>query len=190
MLTQLKHSTTLCIVLIITGCAANTAEQNSPPQATIFRNEPVVNQEVLWQYYGNKAYGFSFMYQADLALETQETNNPITGILFAVSSYFAKYGDNNIYITVNSKEGSEAYSDTNLDSRIKNTTDVLHVNSTINIPNGTIYVQDGIGTADHYFITGYLKGKNYNYVFQLSRPNYSKEVVNMFTELLESVRLQ
>jgi len=139
------------------------------------------NEMTSWQTHQNEKFGIEFKYPKDIQFDSGSENS---NGWYTVSGNYNNSGDNFFNFTVLDKtEGMQNIN--SLKYRDKN----LFVPNELAFQNGKFIQVDAYGTANYYFIDAYYEGKNYVYHFMMSRPEYSKELFELFEKILTSAKL-
>jgi predicted small lipoprotein YifL len=159
-------------VAALTGCGQQPASQ------------PTVKADQ-WLTHQNEKYGIKFQYPQYVQFEVSAFG---AEGYYSVQANYVSSSDNffDFQITEKAKVPGE------LDSAKKLSEDGaknLHAPSELNFKNGKFFVTDGIGTMDYYFVTAYYEGAGYLYHFEMSRPDYSPQLLELFEKILATAEL-
>jgi hypothetical protein len=140
------------------------------------------NETVSWKSHNNEQYGIEFKYPEDIVFTEGSVNS--SG-WYNISANYEYLGDNYFNFTIlDKKEGMENIN--SLKYRDKN----LFASNELYFQNGKFIQADGYGTANYYFVDVYYEGENYVYHFMMSRPNHSKELLELFEKILSTAVLK
>ncbi|OGH72217.1 MAG: hypothetical protein A2921_03790 [Candidatus Magasanikbacteria bacterium RIFCSPLOWO2_01_FULL_43_20b] len=161
------------IVIILIGAIIYFTTINKTSQPT--------NGTASWQTHQNEKFGIEFEYPPNIQFDSGDENS---NGWYNVSANYDNSGDNFFSFTVLDKvEGMENIN--SLKYRDKN----LFVANELNFQNGKFITVDGYGTANYYFVAAYYEGKDYVYHFMMSRPDHSKDMLELFEKILVTARL-
>ncbi|MEI6378263.1 MAG: hypothetical protein WCO55_01260 [Candidatus Falkowbacteria bacterium] len=136
-----------------------------------------------WKTFQNDKYGITFLYP-DYMEFTGSQVAMAKNILYTVTANYEKDGNNFFYIAVYDRAGSEKMIDQEIADG-KNE----YSNRDAAIANGPLTVTDGVGLLDSYYASAYFKGTKYIYKFELSRPAYSQELLDLFQRIVRTANL-
>lgn len=158
------------------------------PSVGVSKYFQVVNNQLVeqlaagWKIFQNEKYGIKFQYPEYLDFKGDETINAGEAF-YTVYANYDHDGDNYFNFTINDKASSGGLSQDIASGQN------IHLQKEIKTPYGKIYLRDGIGTINYYFMNAYFEGKNYNYKFLFSRPKYSKEMLELFEKIISTAEL-